>query len=39
LIDCFSAPGGPEALELLDQVYEKMRAERDKLMASTSNSH
>jgi DNA-binding MarR family transcriptional regulator len=38
LIDCFSAPGGPEALELLDQVYEKMRAERDKLMASTSNS-
>jgi DNA-binding MarR family transcriptional regulator len=35
LIDCFSAPGGQEALTLLDQVYEKMRIERDKLMAPT----
>lgn len=35
LIDCFSAPGGQQALALLDQVYEKMRVERDKLMAST----
>jgi len=35
LIDCFSAPGGQEALALLDQVYEKMRIERDKLTAPT----
>jgi DNA-binding MarR family transcriptional regulator len=33
LIECFSASGGQEALAILDQVYEKMRVERDRLMA------
>jgi DNA-binding MarR family transcriptional regulator len=33
LNECFSAPGGEKALEILDEVYEKMRVERDRLMA------
>ena len=33
LIECFSGPDGPVALEILDQVYERMRLERDRLMA------
>ena len=32
LIECFSAPGGKEALEILDQVYERMKVERENLI-------
>lgn len=36
LIECFSAPAGQAALEILDEVYERMRVERDRLMAPAS---
>ena len=38
LVECFSAPGGEQALAILDQVYDLMRVERDRLMASTSQA-
>ncbi len=34
LVECFSTPAGHEALSILDQVYESMRTEREKMMAS-----
>jgi len=34
LIECFSTPAGHQALSILDQVYDKMRTEREKMMAS-----
>jgi DNA-binding MarR family transcriptional regulator len=35
LIECFSAPGGQEALAILDEVYERMKVEREHLMEAT----
>jgi DNA-binding MarR family transcriptional regulator len=34
LIECFSAPGGREALAILDTVYERMRFEREKMIGA-----
>jgi hypothetical protein len=33
LIECFSQPGGKEALEIMDKVYERMKHERERLLS------
>jgi hypothetical protein len=32
LIECFSKPGGIQALEIMDEIYERMKLEREKLL-------